>query len=169
MLGEACASADRNLVRACLGGDQGAWDALVERYQALVYSIILELDEGREDPAAQFAMVWLEILMRIREPKARADFCSWLVDLTLAACSSSAQHTGRRCVEHLLELQRLRSCLAELPPPCRAALMAYLATEPARPGEEVARQLGIPAADWPAVLQTCLGRLQRSLVRHGLV
>ena len=39
MIAEATARSDEQLLAACRRGDEGAWEALVQRYQRLIYTI----------------------------------------------------------------------------------------------------------------------------------
>jgi RNA polymerase sigma factor (sigma-70 family) len=73
---------DAELIAACIGGQAWAWDALVERYSRLVYSIALRAGVGREDAADVFQTVFtvlVENLHTLRTPKGLA---AWLITTT---------------------------------------------------------------------------------------
>lgn len=73
---------DTELIAACISGQGWAWDALVERYSRLVYSIALRAGLGREDAADVFQTVFtvlVENLHSLRTPKGLA---AWLITTT---------------------------------------------------------------------------------------
>jgi len=45
---------DRTLVGACLEGDHSAWEALISRYQRLIYSIPIKARLSQDDAADIF-------------------------------------------------------------------------------------------------------------------
>ena len=64
---------DRDLVRACLSGNQQAWAAIVEKYKGLVYSVPVRYRMSPQDAADVFQEVWLDLyseLPSLREPGA---------------------------------------------------------------------------------------------------
>ena len=68
-------------------GDQHAWDALVERYAPLIWSICRKYRLGRADAEDVGQSVWLRLvdhLDRIREPAALA---GWLATTTRRECA----------------------------------------------------------------------------------
>src|SRR3977135_2968153 len=68
-------STDEQLLAACLRGDQAAWDSLVDRYAALIYSIPLKYGFREADAADVFQSVCvtlLKMLGAVREPRALA-------------------------------------------------------------------------------------------------
>jgi RNA polymerase sigma factor (sigma-70 family) len=73
---------DSALVAACLRGNGGAWQDLVDRYQGLVYSIPTRAGLSADDTAEVFQGVFallLEHLGSIKEPQALA---AWLITTT---------------------------------------------------------------------------------------
>jgi len=72
-------SADReSLVAAAAAGDQGAWDAIVNRYAGLVWAVARGLRLSAADAADVCQVTWLRLLEnlnRIRDPAALG---SWL-------------------------------------------------------------------------------------------
>ena len=64
-------TSDAELQAACLKGDERAWDTLVNRYGALIYSIPLKYGFGEADAADVFQAVCITLLEKlgsIREP-----------------------------------------------------------------------------------------------------
>src|SRR5215469_11125671 len=75
-------SAVIDLVTSARGGDRQAWDALVERYAPLIWSICRKYRLGRADAEDVGQSVWLHLvdqLGTIREPAALA---GWLATTT---------------------------------------------------------------------------------------
>jgi RNA polymerase sigma factor (sigma-70 family) len=73
---------DAQLIASCQNGEAWAWDALVERYKSLVYSVALRAGLGQEDAADAFQTVFavlLENLGRLRDPQGLA---AWLITTT---------------------------------------------------------------------------------------
>jgi DNA-directed RNA polymerase specialized sigma24 family protein len=55
---------DRALVEACLGGDSEAWEALILRYQRLIYSIPSRAGFSPVDAADIFQSVCLKLFQK---------------------------------------------------------------------------------------------------------
>src|ERR1700734_1361455 len=74
------------LVRRASGGDQDAWNELVERYAPLVYTICARYRLSRDDVEDVGQSVWLllvEQLSKLREPAALP---GWLATTTRREC-----------------------------------------------------------------------------------
>jgi RNA polymerase sigma factor (sigma-70 family) len=140
---------DDELVAACLRGEQAAWDELVDRYAALIYSIPLKYGLGEPDAADVFqsvCLILLEKLGSVREPRGLA---AWIITTTTREClavirkrdrengrsiadaSSSAGievvDPGRLPEEEVLSLERqhlLRTAIGQLPDNCRQLVQA---------------------------------------------
>ena len=56
---------DRELIAACLEGDAGAWEALIVRYQRLIYSIPLKARLSTDDAADIFQSVCLKLYEKL--------------------------------------------------------------------------------------------------------
>ncbi len=72
---------DATLIAACREGDESAWEALVQRYQRLIYSIPRRAGLGEDLAAEVFQQVFarlVENLDRIEQP---ARIQAWLVTL----------------------------------------------------------------------------------------
>ena len=74
---------DRELVAACLSGDEQAWSELIDRYNRLIFSIPLKQGLDRDEAADIFQAVCLDLvaeLPRLRDPQALP---KWLIQTTL--------------------------------------------------------------------------------------
>jgi RNA polymerase sigma factor (sigma-70 family) len=154
-----------DLVACARSGDRQAWDALVERYAPLIWSICRRHRLGRADADDVGQSVWLRLvnqLDRIREPAALP---GWLVTTTRRECVrvlSAAQgpHTTAYAPDieslpderigladhELLAAERhaaLRAAFAQLPPNGQQ-LMSLLIADPPLPYADISARLGIP-------------------------
>src|SRR6516162_1534807 len=89
-----------DLVMLARNDDKQAWDALVERYAPLVWSICRRYRLSSADAADVGQNVWLRLveqLDRLRDPAALP---GWLVTTTRRECCQFARTAGRR---HALE------------------------------------------------------------------
>jgi RNA polymerase sigma factor (sigma-70 family) len=94
-------ASDEHLILACRRGEAEAWDALVNRYQRLIYTIPRRagLDEDHATEVFQRTFVkLLENLNRIKQPES---IHAWLVT------------TARRETLHLIRAQRAEQTLSQ--------------------------------------------------------
>jgi len=77
---------DEELIAACIDGDELAWDALVERYQRLVYTVPARygLTPGEIDDV--FQSVWLSLLRNLTKLRDPSRVSAWLVTTARREC-----------------------------------------------------------------------------------
>jgi RNA polymerase sigma factor (sigma-70 family) len=163
-------------------GDKQAWDALVERYSPLVWSICRRHRLGDADAGNVGHNVWLHLaehLDAIRDPAALA---GWLAAATRRECRHvlaaargpmAARHAigagtipeeqGRPAEQELLAAERhgvLREAFGDLPPSDRR-LILVLAEHPRLPYAEISARLGIPVSRIGPARRRCLDQLRR--------
>jgi len=175
-----------DLVIRARNGERQAWDALVERYAPLVWSICrrYRLSAADADDAGQ--AVWLRLvdqLANIRDPAALA---GWLATTTGRECARllraahKAQPWGSMMdattipggqtttiEDELLRAERhavLREAFTHLPPRCQQ-LLALLIEDPPVPYAEISARLGIPVGS----IGPCRGRCLDKLRRHPAI
>jgi RNA polymerase sigma factor (sigma-70 family) len=171
-----------DLVMRARNSDKQAWDALVERYAPLVWSICRRYGLGGADADDVGQTVWLHLvdqLDRLRDPAALA---GWLATTTRREClhvrraaqrlQASGQVPGVEDIpdEHapiaedeLLTAERhaaLREAFSQLPPRCRQ-LMVLLLEDPPLPYAQISARLGIPAGSIGPSRARCLNKLRR--------
>jgi RNA polymerase sigma factor (sigma-70 family) len=161
--------------------DKQAWDALVERYAPLVWSICRRYGLSSADAADVGQNVWLRLveqLDRLRDPAALP---GWLVTTTRRECCQFMRTAGRR---HALDLvldaddipgqtrvveqellaaelgAALREALSQLPPGYQQ-LITLLIQDPPVPYAEISAQLGIPVGSIGPTRRRCLDRIRR--------
>ncbi len=177
---------DPRLVGACLRGRQRAWDALVEKYRKLVFSIALEYGVPPEDAGDLFQWVWLDAYNGLPKLRNRNAFKAWLISLTLNRCHRWRKRRDRDAellrAETLagpeevepdfvaeLELEQLiREAVFELPTRCQEMIRLLFFSIPPRPYREVAERLGLARGSIGFIRGRCLARLRQILVRKGL-
>ncbi len=171
-----------HLVTRARGGDKRAWDALVERYAPLIWSICRKYRLSRDDADDVGQSVWLRLvdqLDKIRDPAALA---GWLATTTRRECGRlvRAGHApgAVRCgldaeiipderanaaEQELLAAERhaaLREAFTCLPPEGQQ-LIAMLIADPPVPYAEIGARLGIPAGSVGPTRSRCLDKIRR--------
>jgi RNA polymerase sigma factor (sigma-70 family) len=175
-------SAVADLVAFARVGDRQAWDALVERYAPLIWSICRKYRLSRADADDVGQSVWLCLvnqLDQIREPSALA---GWLATTTRRECGRVAREAhgphaavyafdtenipdrqARAAEQELLAAERhaaLREAFDHLPPACQR-LFRVLIADPPVPYAEVSATLGMPVGSIGPTRSRCLDRIRR--------
>jgi RNA polymerase sigma factor (sigma-70 family) len=170
------------LVIRASGGEQDAWNELVDRYAPLLYTICTRYRLSNHDIEDVGQSVWLllvEQLGRLREPAALP---GWLATTTAREClrvvkaASKAEWLGTGLDdsvffvddavidEEILMAERnvaLRAAFAELPPRCQR-LLSMLISDPPHSYAQIHAELGIPVGSIGPQRARCLERLRRS-------
>ena len=169
------------LVTRAAGGDQQAWDELVERYAPLVWAICTRYRLSNHDSEDVGQSVWLllvEQLGRLREPAALPGGLATTTTrefLRVVAATRKSQHLGstvddaafadeRAIDEEILIAERnaaLRTGFAELPLHGQH-LLAMLFRDPPCSYSEISATLGIPIGSIGPQRARCLERLRHS-------
>jgi RNA polymerase sigma factor (sigma-70 family) len=178
---------DRQLVEACLGGDQEAWSQLIHKYRRMVYSIPLKYGGNVEDAADVFQSVCLELFSELPNLRKTDSVQAWLMTVTAHHClrwkkrgwgrrergperaePAAAAHARTLAIYAEVEReQALRSTVDRLPPRCRRLVALLFYEDPARPYAEVARSLGLATGSIGLTRRRCLECLRRLLVEQG--
>ena len=170
------------LVTRARNGERQAWDALVERYAPLIWSICRShrLEAADAQDAAQ--NVWLKLVDQLDKIRDPAALPGWLATTTRRECGRILR-TARRphdagyapaagtipddhaqaAEQDLLAAERhaaLREAFGQLPPGCQQ-LLALLIHDPALPYAEISTRLGIPVGSIGPTRGRCLDKLRR--------
>jgi RNA polymerase sigma factor (sigma-70 family) len=151
-----------DLVTPARDDDKQAWDAIVEQYAPLVWSICRRYrlgDAGVEDVGRA---VWLDLVEHLGNLRDPAALPGWLTTATRRECCRVLRAAGKPPADeqmaenmpdehtatagHELVAERniaLREAFARLPLSCQR-LLALLIADPAVPSTEISARLGIP-------------------------
>ena len=172
------------LLHAASNGDAAAWDRIVERFAALLWSVARAHRLEADDAADAVQNTWLKLLDhlgRIREPEALA---GWLQTTARYECLSLLRRRGREHVVRDDDLAervvdpvavdldtallgderdaRLWQCYSRLPESCQRLLRVLMAVD--RPSyAAISASLGLPVGSIGPNRMRCLERLRRLL------
>ena len=77
---------DADLIMACQTGEEEAWDALVGRYERLVYTIPNRYGLTPTEVSDVFQSVWLALLRNLKSLRQPDRIAAWLVTTTRREC-----------------------------------------------------------------------------------
>ena len=170
-----------DLVTRARNGDRQAWEALVERYAMLTWSICRRHRLGDADAEDVSQTVWLQLvdqLGKIRDPAALA---GWLATVTRRECLRVLRAQAPFAAGYVLDPETIpdeqdgtaeRELLAaerhaalleafRTLPPCCQQLIVLLIEDPPVPYAEISARLGIPIGSIGPTRRRCLDKLRR--------
>jgi RNA polymerase sigma factor (sigma-70 family) len=169
-----------DLVTRARNGDQRAWDALVERYAPLIWSICRHYQLSGADVEDVGQRVWLQFVSQLGAIRDPAALPGWLTTTTRRECSrvvraargsrvagqllddSIPDRQARTAEQELLAAERhaaLREAFTCLSP-SRQQLMALLIQDPPVPYAEISARLGIPVSSIGPTRSRCLDQIR---------
>ena len=179
-----------DLVTRAKNGEQRAWDALVERYAPLIWSICRRFRLEAADAEDVGQAVWLKLVTHLDDLRDSAALPGWLATTTRRECgrvinaadarranervliADSIPDTETRTVEQELLVAEqhavLREALARLPLSCRQ-LLVLLSADPPVPYAEISARLGISIGSIGPNRRRCLDRLGRDPAIAALI
>lgn len=182
--------ATADLVTRARRGDRQAWEALVERFAPLIWSICRRYRLSPADAADAGQYVWLRLVDRLAAIRDPAALPGWLATTTERECLRVLRAAQRPealgqvldaenipdeqlgMAEHeLLVAERhgaLREALARLPLKYQR-LMALFVEDPPVPYTEISVRLGIPVGSIGPSRARCLDKLRRDPVIAALM
>ena len=190
---EATARSDEQLLAACRRGDEGAWEALVLRYQRLIYAIPRRAGLDEDAAAEIFQDVFTTLLESIESIEQPSRLQAWLVTTAkrktwrmvgrTKALRPFASEEGEgedemydladegllpdEALTRLEEQHLVRAALSELGERCRTLLqMLFYASEPP-PYSEIAAALGTSEGSIGPTRARCLKKLLDALKKKG--
>jgi RNA polymerase sigma factor (sigma-70 family) len=173
-------SSTADLVAYAKGGDVQAWNALVERFAPLIWSICRKYQLGRNDAEDVGQNVWMIFVNHLDSVRDPAALPGWLATITRRECFKVLRATSKlpasgkvpedtpteltaSAEDELLSAER-RAALYEAfcrLPLCSQRLLALLIADPPVPYAEISARLGIPIGSIGPSRRRCLDRLRR--------
>ena len=179
-----------DLVTCARNGEKHAWDALVERYAPLIWSICRQYRLRDADAEDVGQTVWLKLVDHLDQLRDPAALPGWLATAARRECFRVLRAAGRppageqvldaenipdtrtaTAEQELLAAERhaaLREALTRLPPGCQR-LLTLLIADPPVPYAEISARLGISAGSIGPNRSRCLDRLRRDPVIAALI
>ena len=179
---------DERLVAECRKGNQDAWSGLIEKYKNLIFSVPIKFGLPREDASDIFQAVCLDLLSdlpQLREPRALP---KWLMQMSFHKClrwkkqrlvlfddpleiegasEASSEELPEEIMYQVQREQMLRDAVASLAPRCHRMIAMLFFESPARPYQEVAKELGIATGSIGFIRGRCLRMLRQRLQKEG--
>jgi len=179
-----------DLVTRAKNGDKSAWDALVERYAPLIWSISVRYRLSRADAEDVGQNVWLRLVDHVDKIRDPAALPGWLATTARRECGQALRKVhGPRAPVYLLDAGNLpdqqagaadqdllaaerhaalREALTHLPLDSQQ-LIALLIADPPVPYAEISARLGIPVGSIGPNRSRCLDKLRRDAAIAALI
>ena len=171
---------DRALVDACLDGDKGAFDLLVERHRKQVYQVCYRFVGNHEDASDLAQDVFIRAYRALRTFKGHSAFSTWLYRVAVNVClnrmavrqpaletiegrehQDTAAEPPDRAVLRRERAATVRAAIARLPRTQRATMILRIYHE--LPHERIAAILGSSVGAVKANFFHALANLRRLL------
>ena len=170
-----------DLVTRARNGEKQAWDALVERYAPLIWSICRRHGLGHADTEDVGQTVWLYLAGHLGNLHEPAALPGWLATTARREClrllragrplaagyvldaETIPDDQAETAEQDLLAAERqaaLREAFLDLPP-CGQRLIALLLEDPPVPYAEISVRLGIPVGSIGPNRRRCLDKMRR--------
>jgi len=171
-----------DLVTRASNGDKQAWDALVERYSPLIWSICRRHRLGDADAQDVGQIVWLQLVDQLATIRDPAALPGWLATVTRRECqrilrtahrvpaagcwldaSTVPDDQAATPEPELLAAERhaaLHEAFQDLPPRDQQLILLLIA-DPPLPYAEISARLGIPVGSIGPTRRRCLDKLRR--------
>ena len=178
-------ASDTELVDACVAGEAGAFDMLVERHQQNVYHLCYRFVGTHEDASDLSQEVFLRVHRGLHRFKGNAALSTWLYRIGVNVCLNHV--TAKRPVTEAIEIERhvdrtsvnpadlvarreragkVRAAIARLPTKQRATLILRVYHELSH--QEIADILGNSVGATKANLFHALGNLKKLFASEQL-
>jgi RNA polymerase sigma factor (sigma-70 family) len=180
---------DGELIAACLAGDQNAWEALIARYQRLIYSIPVRSRLSTDDAADIFQSVCLKLYEKLSTLRDYEKISSWLITTTTREVWRVSARNRREDVpaaengddrdifseiaatapladeerEALEQQQIVRQSVEALPERCRSLLTLLFYENDELSYADIARRMKMPVPSVGPTRARCLEKLRKLL------
>jgi RNA polymerase sigma factor (sigma-70 family) len=181
---------DRELIAGCLNGDASAWEALIARYQRLIYSIPMKSRLSPDDAADIFQSVCLKLYEKLASLRNYERISSWLITTTTREVwRISARNRRDQPVtsaneddesepldriaapgpladeerETFEQQQIVRQSIESLPERCRHLITMLFYEKDELSYADIARRMGMPVPSVGPTRARCLEKLKKML------
>jgi RNA polymerase sigma factor (sigma-70 family) len=175
---------DPELIQSCQRGDQAAWNALIDRYGRLVYSIPRRYGLSDADSDDVFSAVWEAVFKRLDKLRDQTRLSAWLITTT----HRETWRVGKKNREAYLDLDdriadvsspsedqielweqqdMVRRGLKELGGRCQELLSALFMEQSEPSYEAVAQRLGMTVGSIGPTRARCFKKLEAILIEMG--
>ncbi len=179
---------DEWLVQGCIQGDHEAWEALIDKYKRLIFSIPIKYGASSADAADVFQAVCIEVLNSLPQLKNVQSLRSWLITVTIRqayrwkkkqinhveldamepdVAEALASIPPVETLEQLEQEQIVRDVVAKLSPRHRELVQLLFFEQPPLPYAEIARRMGLATGSIGFIRGRCLDKLRTALVEFG--
>ena len=177
---------DEQLIDACRNGDEGAWNALVERYERLVYTVPTRYGLTPAEIDDVFQSVWFSLLRNLDKLREPDRVSAWLVTTARRECwehrrgadyersvttdfdNMSIDIDGdemppEELVSEYRQHESLRQAIDKLQDRCRRLLWLLYFDAPIPSYAEVAEKLDMPIGSIGPMRARCLKKLRAEM------
>lgn len=176
------------LIRRATGGDQQAWNGIVDRFSALVWSVCRLFRLNESDAADVAQTVWLRLVEHLPSLREAAALPGWLSTTTRHEClrvlrqrQRQSYYASDEVLERTVDLDEadldagvvaaqrraaVREALATLPEHCRQ-LMELLVQDDRPSYAEIGSRLQMPVGSIGPTRSRCLDKLRASPALRG--
>lgn len=178
---------DKEIIAACLDGNRDAWEALIVRYQRLIYSIPLKSRLSQDDAADIFQSVCVKLIESLPSLRDHEKIVSWLITTTTRECwrltarrRRNSQETVDDDTDRMTEIpdqapladqemvsleqqQIVRDALARLPERCSRLLRMLFYEKDELSYADIASRIKIPVSSIGPTRARCLEKLRKIL------
>ena len=180
-------STDLQLWSGIKDADPLAWNILVRRYEALVYTIATRAGLSMADASDCFQQTWLLLFKHKRKITQPERLSAWLtttakreairigqrqnrdVDIDAIPQVADVRPLADEEMENLERRSRLDSVMKRLDDRCRKLLNALFLEPESRSYEEIAEDLGFPKNSMGPVRSRCMAKLRALVENEGWV
>ncbi|MBI3949175.1 MAG: sigma-70 family RNA polymerase sigma factor [Acidobacteria bacterium] len=186
-------AADAELIAACLQGESRAWEALLNRYRRLIYSIPAKYRLPPDDVADVFQSVCVALLQGLSTLRDETKLSSWLITTTTRECwklkrrqrqdtdiagsdeeldgmvdIAAEQPLPDEMIQTLQEQQLVRQGVEQLDERCKTLINYLFYDEEKWSYDQISQDLGMPPSSIGPTRGRCLEKLKRILKKLGL-
>lgn len=178
-------STDLQLWSGIKAADPLAWNILVRRYEALVYTIATRAGLSMADASDCFQQTWLLLFKHKRKITQPERLSAWLtttakreairigqrqnrdVDIDAIPQVADPRPLADQDLEDMERRSRLDSVMKRLDDRCRKLLSALFLEPETRSYEEIAEDLGFPKNSMGPVRSRCMAKLKALVEKEG--